>query len=300
MSLEHSYRAFGLGIASALPLPELLAGDGRADVEIHRSAPLERNSLGPEATTATMVAPNEWRLMYDDVGVVTVRDGRTIELAPLRGVSPRIVRLTLLGPAMAVLLHQRGFLVLHASVVEMAGRAVAFLGESGAGKSTLAAALHARGHRLVADDVAAVRIGPEGRPEVYAGFPQLKLWPDALTALGRDAAPLKRVEPGLEKRAHRLHDGFAERAVLPLAQLHVVEEGPAVKLIRLRPRDAFLALVRHAYGIQRLDGVSGAEQFHARSEIVERVPAYRLARPWDLRVLSTGVERVERELESYA
>jgi HPr serine kinase-like protein len=300
VSLEHSYRAFGLGIASALPLPELLAGDGRADVEIHRSAPLERNSLAPQATAATMVAPNEWRLTYDDVGVVTVRDGRTIELAPLRGVSPRIVRLTLLGPAMAVLLHQRGFLVLHASVVEMAGRAVAFLGESGAGKSTLAAALHARGHRLVADDVAAVRIGPEGGPEVYSGFPQLKLWPDALTALGRDAAPLKRVEPGLEKRAHRLHDGFAERAVLPLAQLHVVEEGPAVELIRLRPREAFLALVTHAYGIQRLDGVSGAEQFHARSEIVERVPAYRLARPWDLSVLSTGVERVERELESYA
>jgi hypothetical protein len=231
--------------------------------------------------------------------VLSVRDGRTIELAPLRGVSPRTVRLTLLGPAMAVLLHQRGFLVLHASVVEMAGRAVAFLGESGSGKSTLAAALHARGHRLVADDVAAVRIGPEG-PEVYAGFPQLKLWPDALTALGRDAAPLKRVEPGLEKRAHRLHEGFAERPVLPLAQLHVVEEGPAVEVIRLCPRDAFLALVRHAYGIQRLDGVSGAVHFQARSEIVQRVPAYRLARPWDLSVLSTVMERVESELASHA
>jgi hypothetical protein len=299
VSLQHSYVAFGLGIASALRLPELLAGDGRADVEIHRSAPLARNSLAPEENAETMVAPNEWRLTYDDVGVLTVRDGRRIELAPLRGVSPRTVRLTLLGPAMAVLLHQRGFLVLHASVVEIAGRAIGFLGQSGAGKSTLAAALHARGHKLVADDVAAVRIGPNG-PEVYAGFPQLKLWPDALGALGRDAAPLQRVEPRLEKRAHRVREGFAERDALPLAQLHVVEEGPAVEITRLRLRDAFLALVRHAYGIQRLEGVSGTAHFRTRSEIVERVPVYRLSRPWDLGMLGTVVERVERGLESHA
>jgi hypothetical protein len=297
VSLEHSYLAFGLGIASALRLPELLPGDGRADVEIHRSAPLSRSSLLPEATDGTLVAHNEWRLSYDDVGVVTVRDGRRIELAPLRGVSPRTVRLTLLGPAMAVLLHQRGFLVLHASVVEVGGRAMAFLGESGAGKSTLAAALHARGHRLVADDVAAVRIGAEG-PEVYAGFPQFKLWPDALTALGHDAAPLQRVEPGLEKRAHRLREGFADRAVLPLARFHVVDEGPAVELTRLPLQEAFLALVRNAYGIQRLEGVSGVDHFRARSEIVQRVPGYRLSRPWDLGMLGMVVKRIERELES--
>jgi HPr serine kinase-like protein len=299
VSLQHSYLAFGLGIKSALRLPELLPGDGRADVEIHRSAPLAPNSLGPEENADTMVAPNEWRLTYDDVGVLTIRDGRRIELAPLRGVSARTVRLTLLGPAMAVLLHQRGFLVLHASVVEIAGQAIAFLGESGAGKSTLAAALHARGHKLLADDVAAVRIGPNG-PEVYAGFPQLKLWPDALGALGRDAKPLPRVEPHFDKRAHRIREGFAQRDAFPLAQLHVVEEGPAVEITRLPLADAFLALVRHAYGIQRLDGVSGAGHFHARSEIVERVPAYRLSRPWDLGMMGTVVERVERGVESNA
>lgn len=298
MSPPHSYIAFGLGIASALPLPELPAGDGRADVQIHRSAPLGRDSLAVGDDTETMVAPNEWRLVYDDVGVVTVRDGRSIELAPLRGVSRRTVRLTLLGPAMAVLLHQRGFLVLHASVVEIEGRAVAFLGDSGSGKSTLAAALHARGHRLVADDMAALRIGPNG-PEVHTGFPQFKLWPDALTALGQDAARLERVEPGLQKRAHRVRDGFAERAVLPLARFHVIEEGPSVKLTRLRLHDAFLALVRHAYGIQRLDGVSGGEHFKWRSEIVQRVPGYLLSRPWDFTMLEPVMTCIERELESH-
>ena len=297
MSLEHSYRAFGLKIASTVRLPELLAGDGSADVEIHRAAPLARRSLARQATDETMVAPNEWRLTYGDVGVLTVRDGRRIELTPVQGASPRTVRLTLLGPGMAVLLHQRGFLVLHASAVEIAGRAVAFLGDSGSGKSTLAAALHARGHRLVADDVAAVRIGPDG-PEVHAGFPQLKLWPDALSALGCDAAPLERVEPGLDKRAHRIPAGFAETSVLPLARLYVVEEGDAVELTRLQPRDAFLALVRYAYGIQRLDGATGLDHFRVRSEIVQRAPVYCLSRPWDLGGLRTVVDRVEHELEA--
>ena len=297
MNLEYRYTAFGLGIASALRLPELLPGDGSADVEIHRSESISRSALPPEETAGTLVAPNEWRLTYDDVGVLTVRDGRTIELVPVRGASSRVVRLTVLGPAMAVLLHQRGFLVVHASVVEIGGRAVAFLGESGSGKSTLAAALHGRGHRLVADDVAAMRIGPDG-PEVYAGFPQFKLWPDALTALGHDAALHRRVEPGLEKRARPLSEGFADRMVLPLAQFHVIEEGPSVELTLLGLQDGFLALVRHAYGVQRLDGVSGVDHFQVRSEIVRRVPGCRLSRPWDLDMLATVVERIERGLES--
>jgi hypothetical protein len=297
--LEHSYSAYGLVITSALRLPELLAGDGKADVEIRRAASLARSSVAPGTTVETMVGPNEWRLTYDDVGVLTVRDGREIELAPLRGVSLRSQRLALLGPAMAALLHQRGFLLLHASVVEIAGRAAAFLGESGSGKSTLAAALHARGHRLVTDDVAAVRIGPNG-PEVYAGFPQLKLWPDALTALGRDAEPLPRLEAGLEKRAHRVSEGFTEREALPLAQLHTIEAGDTVELTRLRLHDAFIALLHHGYGIQRLDGVSDAGQFRTRSEIVRRVPMYCLSRPWDLGMLGTVVDRLERELESHA
>ena len=299
MSLEHRYLAFGLEIASAVRFPELLEGDGSADVEIHQAAPLPRRSLGPRTTLETPVGPNEWRLTYGDVGVMTVRDGRRIEVAPVHGASRRTVRLAVLGQGMAVLLHQRGFLVLHASAVEIAGRAVAFLGDSGSGKSTLAAALHARGHRLVADDVVAVRIGRQG-PEVYAGFPQLKLWPDALTALGCDATTLRRVEPGLDQRARRIDGGVADRSVLPLAQLHVVDEGEAVELTRLRPHDALLALVRFAYGIQRLEGVTGIEHFRARSEIVQRSPVYRLSRPWDLAEMRTVVERVEREVEAHA
>jgi hypothetical protein len=46
----------------------------------------------------------------------------------------------------------RGFAALHASAVEIGGRAAVFAGTSGTGKSTMAAALGARGHRYLADD----------------------------------------------------------------------------------------------------------------------------------------------------
>ena len=63
------------------------------------------------------------------------------------------LRTFLLGPALAVLLHQRGRLVLHAGAVAVNGRVAAFLGGPSWGKSTTTAALDRRGHGIMADDV---------------------------------------------------------------------------------------------------------------------------------------------------
>ena len=46
------------------------------------------------------------------------------------------------GLGIAILLHQRGYVILHASCVNLGSAAVAFLGDSTAGKSFMAAALH--------------------------------------------------------------------------------------------------------------------------------------------------------------
>ena len=47
------------------------------------------------------------------------------------------------GLGISILLHQRGYVTLHASCVNLGSGAVAFLGDSTAGKSFIAAALHA-------------------------------------------------------------------------------------------------------------------------------------------------------------
>src|SRR5205085_11497996 len=93
---------------------------------------------------------------FADAGAFLMRAGREIVVDPAEGVSGDVLRLYLLGPVLALALHQRGWLMLHASAVAMGQQAVAFLGGSGWGKSTMAGVLHQRGHALVADDFVAV------------------------------------------------------------------------------------------------------------------------------------------------
>jgi hypothetical protein len=102
------------------------------------------------------------------MGTILVRKGREIIVDPIPGLEDKVLRLFVLGPALAVLLHQRGRLVLHASAAAIAGEVVAFMGRSGWGKSTAAAALYTRGHSIVADDVTAVQVNTDtGFPVVF-------------------------------------------------------------------------------------------------------------------------------------
>src|SRR3989441_9254395 len=125
----------------------------------------------------------EARVALPGVGRFLVREGREIVVEPSPKVTEAALRAFLLGPVLAVALHQRGRLVHHASAVALDGGAVAFLGGSGRGKSTLAGTLYRRGHRLIADDVLVVSDAADG-PCAWPGIPQLKLWPDTAAALG--------------------------------------------------------------------------------------------------------------------
>ena len=71
-----------------------------------------------------------------------MRGGQEVIVEPSPDADERAVRLCLLGPIVALIPHQRGRLILHASAVAVGGDAIAFLGGQGWGKSTIAAALH--------------------------------------------------------------------------------------------------------------------------------------------------------------
>ena len=244
------YCAYGLRIESELSLPEMIPGVGftvgSADISIRlgkvRPVPtrLDASGTGFWATAA------EACHFPQKVGAFLVRHGREIVIDPAPGVEERLLRLSLLGPALALLLHQRGFLIVHASVVAQGDCAVAFLGKNGWGKSTIAAALHLKGYDLVTDDVAAIQLGADG-PRVLPSFPQVKLWPEAARLLGGSPDTLPILHPDFDKRGWRAERGFA-LAPRRLDRIYGLAPGPAPAVEGLEPREACFEILGHWYG----------------------------------------------------
>ena len=85
----------------------------------------------------------------------------------------------LLGPVISVLLHQRGFLVLHGSAVKINNESIAFVGNRGMGKSTIAINLYKKGYPLVTDDIIAINFDNEGNPYIYPGYSHVRLSKDS-------------------------------------------------------------------------------------------------------------------------
>lgn len=278
----HFYRLFGLTIRSELELPELppIADEGPPDVVI---------SVGdvPPAGPGVIAIP--------DVATFRVTEGSRIVVDAVPEAARRNVRLFLLGSAMGLLLHQRGLLPLHASAVEIDGKAVAFMGASGAGKSTLAAWFHDRGHRILADDVLVVRFGADGQAMALPGMPRLRLWKEALELSGREPRGFERSYAG---------DDDWEKYDVPLP-VHA----PSAKGL---PLAVLYQLGFAAPGIRSLNGLAAAETVFANTyrgrfvaeagnptahmqsclALVERTPVFEFTRPRDFDCLAPGLERV--------
>ncbi len=289
------YAAYGVNIRSVLPLPELITGEGVADVSVRLSS---INFSPPENAGQDYFCPNaeETYLFREDMGTILVRKGREIIVDPIPGVEDKVLRLFVLGPALAVLLHQRGRLVLHASAAAIAGEVVAFMGRSGWGKSTTAAALYTRGHSIVADDVTAVQVNTDtGFPVVFPGFPQLKLWPEAVASLGDVPEMLPQLDPRWDKRGRRVVRGFPP-APLPLKRIYVLDEGETHEIKPLQPQNALLELVSHSYCARLLQSTDASSHFLQCASIVNNVAVSSLSRHRSLSALSDLARLIEEDL----
>jgi hypothetical protein len=267
------YTAFGLNISSEIPLIDLPAATGAADVVVAFGNVAGVENGGDSWVVAA--TPEEVRGWAAGAGAFRVSGGREITIDPATRYDDRAMRLAIVGPLLGVILGQRGAFVLHASTVAIDERAVAFFGPSGRGKSTLSAAFVKRGHRLIADDMTV--IDPfRDVPVVQPGFPRVKLWPDSAAALDHDTENLPLIHPERTKRSLQLFDQF-DPAAIPLARCYLLDEGATDAISELSPSETILSLVRCTYQSQWLrdTGSSGSNLLQcgalARSGVVRRL-----------------------------
>ena len=193
MTLDHCAACFGLtwysdialdGFSQCLPT----ADDARSHVQVSRVTTLADRGAGRPLNRGRLYADGI-RFGWADEVVFDMIDGARITYLPgpdWRGTLPFAFYSTL----SALTLAWRGAIPFHAGMIEVDGQAVLIAGPSGAGKSSLTAGLLGIGARLVADDLAIVRV-ETGRVEAggiraYRGRPTMRQHRDTAARIDAD------------------------------------------------------------------------------------------------------------------
>lgn len=288
-----AYRAYGLGIRSALELPELslLNDEAAIDLEVVFG---EVDGPLPEPGVARIVRidRDQAYLAWSGIGrfLVTRQGQVTIDALTDQSLA---LRFALLGPVIAAYLQLRGIPLLHGSAVVIDGRAILCIGRKTAGKSTMAAALVAAGCTLLNDDVLPLRLG-----EVMAltpGFPALKLSPPVRAFLLPDSLILDddSAMPA-DKLVVSLPGGPTGDVAVRLVVVLDPERVPGVTI--LPPLEALGALLQEGYCLKFGDHALAAGQgpllFDACARIASQRRVVRVGRSLDLADLPLIADRL--------
>ena len=292
------YRAYGLLFRCSFALHELISTEeAKPDVVITQGK-IEHSFPEPIPAQGYFHATeNEAYFAWQTIGKFLVRDGKEIILEPLPTAEERMIRLPLVGTISAVLLHQRGLLVLHSSAVAIDRKVVSFVGEKGWCKSTMAATLYGRGHILMADDVVALDMSNPSKPMVLPGFPQFKLYPEAAAfSLGDNPENLPVIASGYDKRIRRVTENFSEQS-FPLSHVFVLGQGSIPEIKPLSNQESLIQLITHSYasryGQKLLTGNRGVKHFHHCTSLIKNISICDLQRPRSLPLLSEIAKLVE-------
>jgi hypothetical protein len=295
-SRRTAYHLYGLRVRSEWPLPYPHSNAAcLGEVGLVRGLSKHFSNAAEEARTAgdDDVEPRCVRLSDGEMYLrwsgqceflVSV-DGRLVSARPLRRSSPEAFHTYLLGQALSFALIKQGFDPLHATVVEINGVAVAFLGDSGSGKSTLAAAFVRAGHRLLTDDLLVLSEQENGFT-AHPGPPRIKLFPriarSVLTPNARGVA----IAWKMPKLVIALAEGQTAVAAMPLKIVYVLgtparsgRQSQGVTIRRLSKRQACLSLIRNTFNTAVTDSDRLIRQFGFATDVAASLPVKQLTYP---------------------
>lgn len=177
-------------------------------------------------------------------------DGKTVAATPVDEVADATIHHLFSSLILPLAQSGSGRFVFHGSAVEVAGGAVAFLGESGTGKSTLATAFAIGGGKFLADDGIVVE-QCDGRFFVFPSDASIRLWDDSLQFL-RDRLGEIQSSLGPDSKSkvfaneHLVH---CDHPCVLLAAFFIGDDHPGrgPSLHKLGPSAALIQWTRHSF-----------------------------------------------------
>jgi hypothetical protein len=297
-----AYRYSGETIHSGVPLPEL-SGVATAP------GPPPRWRCGP--VTDGIARP--WRHVHDwrdDAGATWLRIARDASAFRLAfaigptffiegesivwvggGVPSDTVRHLLLDQVLPLAMSTRGSFGLHGSAVDTVEGALAFVGPSGLGKSTLAARFASRGSQVLADDHV-VLDEHEGAWRTHSAYPGLRLWRDAVTALGVTV-----IAPVAQYTSKQRSPTPVVRGPRRLRRVYLLDSVAGASPVALAPASAadVTAMIRCAYRLDVGDRAGLASDFAHTADLIEQDLVRWLRVPRDFARLDEVVDAVKQD-----
>ncbi|CAN5306153.1 hypothetical protein BH09BAC6_BH09BAC6_10190 [soil metagenome] len=190
------------------------------------------------------------------------------------------------GPVLGCMLRLRGALCLHASVVNIDGKAVGFIGEKRFGKSTTAAAFARLGYNVLSDDMAVVTVR-DGIFYLESGYPKIRLRPASVAAFYPDSPiELPMVYSDRDSRYSNIEADFCAAAT-PLGAFYLLSKGdghlekPIVEPLSLQ--DILVALGKNTFGNYVITPDLRRQEFELLSKLALNVPVNRLKVVYDIK-----------------
>ncbi|MFC3813261.1 serine kinase [Lacihabitans lacunae] len=216
-------RAFNLNIFADVDL-SLPVASGHYDIQIRQrkiTLPNLEETKIYRAGSQALFGSNQtnYFLVWPHMVAFQITDSR-IYYQTLGNIPAGLLRIFILSEALGILLHLRGFFMLHASAIQHKGQATVFLGTPGAGKSTTIAAFAKGGFHVLSDDL--VAIAPTHPPTVLPSFAEIKIWKNTALGLGISPSDLSPAWEGKEKYIMAVHDALYEKPAYPLKKIKIL------------------------------------------------------------------------------
>ena len=310
--LRYRYGVYGIVVVSDTPLAlPLYADAGLGSVELH-GAPA---SMFLAATAGLRFDPasDSWHqyaalddgstyVRWGTVGEFLVApDGRSIAWRRVDASSPESFQVYMLGQALSFALVKQRFEPLHATVVVVNDRAVAFLGENGSGKSSLAACFVDAGHRLLTDDLLIVQ-ERSNRLLAFPGPARIKLFPQIAGRFLGGIADRVPMNPDTQKLILPIDDERSCTAPMPLDTIYSlapprgVGRTGSVRLDVLSPRAAFVELVKSTFNRRVVSPDRLVRQFEMAARISTLAAVRTISYPRTLERLADVRESILADL----